>query len=126
MVLTLFVLGGWFGNWHAWKEVSRRSWVVAISPLGGFLDNLSTGIIFIFYSNRREVTLDRYERDVNRANRSAIKKILERDEAASRYTILCVAAIKHYGSDDFPGSFIHFNFLYFALTHLICRSPQNE
>ncbi len=46
----------------------------------------------------------RYEREINRANRSAIRKILERDEAESRYMILCVAAIKHYGSDEFPGT----------------------
>jgi breast cancer 2 susceptibility protein len=36
----------------------------------------------------------RYEREINRCQRSAIKKILEKDAASSRYMVLCVASIK--------------------------------
>lgn len=39
----------------------------------------------------------RYEREVNRAQRSALKIILERDESSSRHMVLCVAAIRSYG-----------------------------
>lgn len=36
----------------------------------------------------------RYEREINLAQRSALKKILEKDEASARYMILCVACVK--------------------------------
>lgn len=36
---------------------------------------------------------------MNRAQRSALKVVLERDELAGRFMILCVAAIRSYGSD---------------------------
>ena len=39
----------------------------------------------------------RYEREINNAQRSALKKVLERDESSSRYMILCVAAITSLG-----------------------------
>eukprot|EP01122_Echinamoeba_exundans_P008117 TRINITY_DN2630_c0_g1_i1.p1 TRINITY_DN2630_c0_g1~~TRINITY_DN2630_c0_g1_i1.p1 ORF type:complete len:1501 (-),score=313.67 TRINITY_DN2630_c0_g1_i1:14-4516(-) len=58
----------------------------------------------------------RYEREFNRAHRSALKKILEQDEAAARHIVLAVAAVRWirgaphsvppdlegvYGEDDF-------------------------
>lgn len=46
--------------------------------------------------------LYRYEREVNKAKRSALKIILERDESAGRSMILCVAAIRSYGGDAPP------------------------
>lgn len=35
----------------------------------------------------------RYDREVDQSQRSALKKILERDEAASRRMVLCVAGV---------------------------------
>jgi hypothetical protein len=58
----------------------------------------------------------RYEREFNRAHRSALKKILEQDEAAARHIVLTIAAVRWlrgsphsvppdlegvYGEDDF-------------------------
>jgi len=45
-------------------------------------------------------TMGRYEREVNRAQRSALKIILERDESSSRFMVLCVASIKSYGLES--------------------------
>jgi breast cancer 2 susceptibility protein len=45
-----------------------------------------------------------YEREVNKAKRSALKIILERDESAGRSMVLCVAAIRSYGGDPPPSS----------------------
>jgi breast cancer 2 susceptibility protein len=41
----------------------------------------------------------RYEREINQAQRPAIKKLLERDEFAGRYMVLCVSAIRYRGKD---------------------------
>jgi breast cancer 2 susceptibility protein len=46
----------------------------------------------------------RYEREINRAHRSALKKILEKDESSTKYMILVVSAIKSYGDDDYLSS----------------------
>ncbi|KAG0352359.1 Breast cancer 2, early onset [Podila minutissima] len=35
----------------------------------------------------------RYEREINRAERSALRKVVEGDESASRHMVLCIAAI---------------------------------
>ncbi|KAF9020812.1 hypothetical protein BGZ52_002279, partial [Haplosporangium bisporale] len=35
----------------------------------------------------------RYEREINRAERSALRKIVEGDESASRHMVLCIAAV---------------------------------
>lgn len=47
----------------------------------------------------------RYERDVNRAHRSIIKKALEKDDAPGRHMILLVADIKHNGNVEPTGRF---------------------
>lgn len=39
------------------------------------------------------VLLNRYEREVNNAHRSAIKRILEGDALASSMMVLCISAI---------------------------------
>ena len=40
----------------------------------------------------------RYEREINRGHRSALKKILEKDEVSTKFLILCVATIKSEGT----------------------------
>ncbi|XP_041464014.1 uncharacterized protein LOC121415003 [Lytechinus variegatus] len=40
----------------------------------------------------------RYDREIDHSQRPALRKILERDDAASRRMVLCVAAINHTGS----------------------------
>jgi hypothetical protein len=44
----------------------------------------------------------RYEREINQAHRSALKKILEKDEVSTKFLVLCVAKIVSYGSDETP------------------------
>ena len=41
----------------------------------------------------------RYEREINQAQRPAVRKILERDEFAGRYMVLCVSAIRYRGKE---------------------------
>lgn len=42
----------------------------------------------------------RYEREVNRSERSCLKKILEQDDSASRPMVLCVAALRDSQGQD--------------------------
>jgi len=46
---------------------------------------------FLFYT--------RYEREVNKAKRSALKIMMERDESSNKHMVLCVSAIRSFGSD---------------------------
>lgn len=47
----------------------------------------------------------RYERDVNRAHRSIIKKALEKDDSPGRHMVLLVADVKHDGGSQPSGRF---------------------
>ena len=42
---------------------------------------------------------DRYEREVNKAKRSALKIMMERDESSNKHMVLCVSGIRSFGSD---------------------------
>lgn len=44
----------------------------------------------------------RYEREINQAHRSALKKILEKDEVSTKFLVLCITRIISYGSDETP------------------------
>jgi hypothetical protein len=41
----------------------------------------------------------RYEREINKAQRSAIHKIVEKDDVPHRFLVLCVASIRGFGSE---------------------------
>ena len=45
----------------------------------------------------------RYDREIDNSQRSALKKILERDDAPSRHIVLCVSGIHETGSNTTGG-----------------------
>jgi len=64
----------------------------------------------------------RYEREINKAHRSAIAKIVEKDDVPHRFLVLCVASIRSYGTEGgmWQRASLRSCVAGFALTH-VCR-----
>lgn len=79
----------WTSNhyrWIIWKFVS----ILRCFPEKYSVQNLSPGWVL-------QQLLYRYEREIHQCHRSALKKIIERDDAAGKYLCLMVAAVDRDG-----------------------------